>query len=132
MVHQVIGNGVTIAKYEKVLCVPRNFSKLGVLSQDGTTSEEMSCLMAHITLSACCSQPGLILPLVVIFPSWSILKGLGPSTRSHLCSHGHLEVLPHHSDGIQDLGDFCLYWWGRHGGFERSRRSRDFVLIIEA
>src|SRR5882724_12236240 len=130
--HRVIGNGVTIAEYEKVLHIPRNFSKLGVLSQDGTTAEEMSHLMAHITLSACCSWPGSILPLVVILPSWYILKGLGPSTRIHLCSHGHLKVLPHHSDGIQDLGDFCLYWWSRHGGFGRSQRSRAFVPVIEA
>src|SRR5882724_7954642 len=103
MVHRVVGNGVTIAEYKKVLCVPRNFSKLGVLSQDGTTAEEMSSLMAHITPGACCSQLGSILPLVIILHGWSILKGLGPSTRSHLCSHGHLKVLPHHSDGIQDL-----------------------------
>src|SRR5882724_6328568 len=132
MVHWVIGNGVTIVKYEKVLCIPRNFSKLGVLSQDGTTAEEMSHLVAHITPSACCSRPGSILPLVFVLPSWSILKGLEPSTRSHLCSHGHLKVLPHHSDGIQDLRDFCLYWWGQHGRFGRSQRPRAFVPIIKA
>src|SRR5882724_5566040 len=100
MVHRVVGNGVTIAEYEKVLCIPRNFSKPSILGQDGTTAEEMSRFMAHITPSACCSQLGLILPLVVVFPSWSILKGLGPRVRIHLCGHGHLKVLPHHSDGI--------------------------------
>src|SRR5882724_104110 len=117
MVHWVIGNGVTVAEYEKVLHVPRKIFKLGVLGQDGTTAEEMSHLMAHITPGACCSRPGSILPLVVILPSWSILKGLGSSTRSHLCSHGHLKVMPHHSDGIQELRDFCLYWWVQCSGF---------------
>src|SRR5882724_10104860 len=117
MVDQVIWNGVTIAEYKKVLHVPRNFSELSILSQDGTTAEEMSHFVAHITPSACCSRPGSILPLVVVLPSLSILKGLGSSTRSHLCSHGHLKVLPHHSDGIQDLRDFCLYWWGQSSGF---------------
>jgi len=47
------------------------------------------------------------------------LNGLGSSTRSHLCSHGHLKVLPHHSDGISRPRRFCLYWWGWHGGFGR-------------
>src|SRR5882724_6264914 len=92
----------------------------------------MTHFVTHITLSACCSRPRSILPLVVIFPSWSILKGLGSSTRSHLCGHGHLKVLPHHSDDIQDLGDFCLYWWGRRGGFGRRQRPRAFELVIEA
>src|SRR5882724_9443245 len=98
----------------------KNFSKPGVFSQDGTTAEEMSCLVANITLGAHCSWLGSILPLVIVLPGWSSLKGLGPSTRSHLCGHGHLKVLPHHSDGIQDLRDFCLYWWGRCGRFGRS------------
>src|SRR5882724_3949940 len=81
-------------------CVPRDFSKPSVLSQDGdgTTGEEMRFFMAHITLSACCSWPGSILPLVVSFPGWCILKGLRSRAGSHLCSHGHLKVLPHHSD----------------------------------
>src|SRR5882724_1040935 len=100
MVHQIVGNGVTVAKYEKVLHVPRDFSKPSILSQDGTTADEMSCFMAHITLTACCSQPGSILPLVVGLPGWCILKGLGSRAGIHLCGHGHLKVLPHHSDGI--------------------------------
>src|SRR5882724_12767004 len=83
-VHWVVGNGVTIAEYKKVLHIPRNFSKLSILGQDGTTAEEMSHLMVYITLGACCSRLGSILPLVVIFPGWSILKGLGSSTSSHL------------------------------------------------
>src|SRR5882724_4576827 len=90
MVHRVIGNGVTVAKYEKVLCVPRNFSEPSILGQDGTTAEEMSRFVKHITLSACCSWPGSILPLVVVFPGWSISKGLGSSTSSHLCGHGQV------------------------------------------
>jgi len=40
--------------------------------------------------------------------------------------------LAHYSDGIQDLGDFCLYWWGWCGGFGRSQRLRAFVPIIKA
>src|SRR5882724_12232462 len=99
MVHWVIGNGVTIADYKKVLHIPRDFSKPRELSQDGTTAEERSHFVAHITPSACCSQPGSILPLVLGFPSWCILKGLGSRVGSHLCGHGHLKVLPHHSDG---------------------------------
>jgi len=100
MVHRVIENGVTVAEYEKVLCIPGDFSKLSVLSQDGTTAEELSHFVAHVIPIACCSWPGSILSLVFGLPSWCILKGLRSTVGSHLCGDGHLKVLPHHSDGI--------------------------------
>jgi len=65
MVHQVVGNRVSIAEYKEGLHVPRDFSKESVLSQDGTATEEMSCFVAHIAPSACGSWLGSIMPLEV-------------------------------------------------------------------
>src|SRR5882724_5510996 len=117
MIHQAFGNRVTIAKYKKVLCLPREFSKPSVLSQDETTAEEMNCFVAHITLNAFCSWVGLILPLEVSFPSQCILKTLRSRVGSHLCGHGHLKVLPHHGAGIQNFRDLCFHWWSWHSRF---------------
>jgi len=50
MIHWVIGNRVTISKHKKVLCGPRDFFELSVLSQDGTAAEEMSCCIAGYQL----------------------------------------------------------------------------------